>query len=224
MKKAFVLGLLLLGGCFEHHVVDPSADAGRVDARVDAAPAVDTGICLCASDLDCPAREGCVEHLCIDCLCQPRMVERCGECMCVSDADCPTPPPFGECIRTRCTDCICSFFADDSVCEDGASCDPDTFLCTSFVGVHVVVRTDYQPVDDFDRIVASTERETFEYRPVRDDPFASMGVEVGELRGRPGEELLIHAELGLGERLVDERDVRVFVEESGSVVTLIFAR
>ena len=221
LRIAFVLSFGL--GCFEHHVVDCADGECAVDAsRPDAGS--DVGFCLCASDLDCPAREGCVEYVCAACECRPRMVPRCGECMCVTDADCPPPPPFGDCVRAVCTDCICTFIPDDAVCGIGGVCDPDTFLCTSSTGVEVeiIVRTDYEPVVEFDRIAILGGLDVFEYRPVRSDPFLSMGVPLGTLRAPRGDQVL-SAELWLGDSLVASRDELVRVEE-GAIAAFTVAR
>lgn len=217
------LALIFVLGCFEHHVLE-DRPTRRDAATVDAADPDDAGICLCASDLDCPIVEECVEYVCEDCLCQPRMVPGCGECMCVTDADCPPPPPFGDCVRTRCADdCTCTFVADSSICGPDAFCDADTFLCTPLVEVLVLVRSDFEPVAEFDLITISTDSENLEYRPSPDDPFLSMGVVVATLRARAGTELFIAIDMWRGEMRFASRELILVVEE-GAIAAFTIAR
>lgn len=127
-------------------------------------------------------------------------------------------------MRTRCVDCTCTFLADDSICGPEAFCDADTFLCTpSQVEVLVLLRTDLEPVAEFDLVTVTSGMDYQEYRPAPGDPFFSMGVIVAVLHARPGTDLFVALDVWRGESPFASREQVVRVEE-GAVAAFTVER
>lgn len=70
---------------------------------------------------------------------------------CESDSDCPEPPPFG-CGQAMCVAGVCAVGAGS--CGPTEACDQSELTCTpESVELRTTVRTDYEPVVEFDRVV-----------------------------------------------------------------------